>query len=102
MLMIEQPEIHLHPKMQAELGDLIIDMSGIKAQTNPNGARLLLKLIANIFINRLRNRISNGAISHADLAIYYVEPKLGRGEELESREMRSLLMEISNGRKSFI
>jgi predicted ATPase len=70
-LLIEQPEIHLHPKMQAELGDLLIDIANLKGADRRT---VIVETHSEYLINRIRRRISSRSISHNDVAIYYVEP----------------------------
>lgn len=83
ILIIEQPEIHLHPKMQAELADFLIDVANIK-KTDKAGERqeikdkdkraVLVETHSEYLLNRVRRRISDGDVSHSDVAIYFVEP----------------------------
>jgi predicted ATPase len=69
LTIIEQPEIHLHPKMQAELADLfidVIDSDETKSKT------LLIETHSESILKRLRRRIAEGKISSNDVAIYYI------------------------------
>ncbi|UWX55108.1 AAA family ATPase [Maribacter litopenaei] len=70
LTLIEQPEIHLHPKMQAELADLFIDM--VKNDSQPDRA-LLIETHSEYLLRRLRRRISEGKISNRDVAIYFIK-----------------------------
>jgi predicted ATPase len=51
LLLLEQPEIHLHPKLQANLADFLLSV----ALTNK---RILVETHSDHFINRLRRRIA--------------------------------------------
>jgi predicted ATPase len=81
LTMIEQPEIHLHPKMQADLADLFIDITGIekplyeKNKLELPKKHLLIETHSEYLLKRLRRRISEGKISANDVAIYFVEPQ---------------------------
>lgn len=66
---IEQPEIHLHPKMQADLADLFIDIA--KSGQNKN---LLIETHSEYLLKRLRRRIAEGLIDHDKVNIYLVQP----------------------------
>ncbi|RYZ75918.1 MAG: hypothetical protein EOP04_32710, partial [Proteobacteria bacterium] len=66
---IEQPEIHLHPKMQADLTDLFIEVLG-----DEKDKCLIVETHSEYLLNRLRLRIAQGKISRDDVAIYFVEP----------------------------
>jgi len=74
-ILIEQPEIHLHPKMQAELADLFIEISGVQAEGMPR-RHLIIETHSEYFLNRLRARVAQGKLSNSDLAIHNVE-KIG-------------------------
>ena len=77
LLAIEQPELHLHPRLQAELGDLFIQAA--KGVTAHN---LLLETHSEMIPLRIMRRIRNSiegslpphvpAIASSDVAIYYV------------------------------
>lgn len=67
---IEQPEIHLHPKMQAEMADLFIDI--IK---NSKGKKLIIETHSEYLLKRLRRRISEGKISPNDVSICLFDPQ---------------------------
>lgn len=71
LTMVEQPEIHLHPKMQADLADLFIDV--IKSINNEKKF-LLIETHSEYLLRRLRRRIAEGLISSDDIAIYFVSP----------------------------
>lgn len=73
LTIIEQPEIHLHPKMQADLADLFIDI----VKVNRNAKKyLLIETHSEYLLKRLRRRISeNKNITADDVAIYFVHPK---------------------------
>ena len=76
LTLIEQPEIHLHPKMQADLADLFIEI--IKLATDKKGKTrksLLIETHSEYLLKRLRRRISEGKVSSKDIAIYFIEPR---------------------------
>lgn len=68
LTIIEQPEIHLHPKMQADLADLFIDI-----KNEGEGKRLLIETHSEYFLKRLRRRIAENKINYKDVIIYLVE-----------------------------
>lgn len=78
--LVEQPEIHLHPKMQADLADLFIDIA-IKRNTKKGGfiasKYLIIETHSEYLLKRLRRRISENKISSDQVAIYYIEPQEG-------------------------
>ena len=80
LTIIEQPEIHLHPKMQADLADLFIDIVNTKKE-HEKGKKLLIETHSGCLLKRLRRRMAeNEKISANDVAIYFVHPKKNKYE----------------------
>ncbi len=79
LLLVEQPEIHLHPKAQATLGDLFIELA------NENKT-LLIETHSEHLFQRIQRRIAEGIISSDDIAFYYVN----MGEEGTNFKMLNL------------
>jgi predicted ATPase len=67
---IEQPEIHLHPKIQAELADLFIDI----IKNSGKEKKLIIETHSEYLLKRLRRRISEGKISPNDVSICLFHP----------------------------
>ena len=65
LFLVEQPEIHLHPKAQAILGDLFIEL----AKENKT---ILIETHSEHIFQRIQRRIAEGVISSNDVAFYYV------------------------------
>jgi predicted ATPase len=64
-LLIEQPEIHLHPKVQADLGDLLIELIKV-------GRKVIVETHSEHLISRLTRRIAEeNDFTKDKLAIYY-------------------------------
>jgi len=73
LLAMEQPEIHLHPALQAELGDVFIEAAlGERRNT------FILETHSEHLILRLMRRMREGKISPDDVGVVFVEP-LTRG-----------------------
>lgn len=73
MLILQQPEVHLHPKAQAELGDVIqrsvTDQKYILAETH-----------SDFIIDRVRNAIRKGKLSNEKVSIVFFEHKKSESE----------------------
>ena len=69
--MIEQPEIHLHPRAQAELGRFFATLYQRSVQS-------IIETHSEHLILRLQQYVANGEISAADIVFYYVYAKGGR------------------------
>lgn len=62
---VEQPEIHLHPRLQAALANFIVETS--------KENQWIIETHSESLILRLQNKIKDGAISHKDVSVIYVE-----------------------------
>ena len=69
IVLIEQPEIHLHPKMQAELADFLIE----SACREEHKKFLVVETHSEYILYRLRRRIAEGAVKANDVALYFIE-----------------------------
>jgi len=68
IILIEQPEIHLHPRAQSILGDLFI-----KAVREANRT-FIIETHSEHILARIRRRIAEKKIRKENVAIYYFEP----------------------------
>ena len=76
----EQPEIHLHPKLQANLADFFLRMALL-------GKRIIVETHSDHFINRLRRRIAEDKTDELKdkVNILFVHPPHdGQGATIES------------------
>lgn len=64
-LYISQPEVHLHPKAQANIGDYLV--RGIKRDK-----RYVVETHSEYLLNRLRLAIVKGQLSEDDIKVYYM------------------------------
>src|SRR5262249_3526225 len=71
-LIFEQPELHLHPRVQTRLADFFISMTMIHNQC-------IVETHSEYMINRLRYQvaISEGASLANDIIMYFVEKQTG-------------------------
>lgn len=70
LLIVEQPELHLHPRMQGDLADAVIDA----VKNNPWPTQVILETHSENLLLRLQKRIREGSITKDDVSIIYVEP----------------------------
>lgn len=66
---IEQPELHLHPRMQAKLADLLISVTK-DAEDSPSNLRIVLETHSETLINRFGRAIERSDYNRDDLKIY--------------------------------
>jgi energy-coupling factor transporter ATP-binding protein EcfA2 len=71
VISVEQPEVHIHPRLQADLGDLLIE--GTK---EPRRNQFLIETHSEHLALRLQRRVRERQISPNDISILYVS----RGE----------------------
>ena len=64
-LLIEQPEIHLHPRLQARLGTLF-------ASAIANGAQIVAETHSELLILRIQKLIAEGALDSRAVQVLYV------------------------------
>ena len=68
---MEQPEIHLHPQVQAELADVFISATQAREKGNERHVQLIVESHSEHFLNRLQRRIAEGAVKPEDVAVYF-------------------------------
>lgn len=66
LILIEQPELHLHPSAQAEIGDLLVDSIKRKNQ-------LIVETHSVTLIERIRRLIREGKLDHKDVNVIYIQ-----------------------------
>ncbi|MBL8889751.1 MAG: AAA family ATPase [Planctomycetaceae bacterium] len=86
LLAIEQPELHIHPRLQAEIADLFIEA------IHKNKHRFIIETHSEHLILRLLRRIRETEVNKApadrtlrtdELAIYYLKQENGTSDALE-------------------
>lgn len=92
MILMEQPELHLHPRLQAELGDLFID-SALGESKN----HLLIETHSEHVLLRIMRRMretSDGTLPHGipqvtpkDVCIIFVQPREGSSSAIRHLEL---------------
>jgi predicted ATPase len=70
--LVEQPELHLHPAAQAELGDLMIAGIG-----DAGDRQVIVETHSEHLLLRVRRRIAEGALDPQKVAIIFVEKPAG-------------------------
>lgn len=96
---MEQPEIHLHPQVQAVLADVFI--SAVQACENgkKRNAQLIIESHSEHFLNRLQRRVAEGIISPDDVAVYFCKRSVDK-TELEPLKL-NMFGEIENWPENF-
>ena len=71
---MEQPEIHLHPEVQAKLADVFISAVHAEENDRARNVQLVIETHSEHFLNRLQRRIAEEAIAPEDVAVYFARP----------------------------
>jgi predicted ATPase len=71
IVILEQPEIHLHPRVQSGLGDVLINVA--KARR----IQLIVESHSEHLLRRLQRRIAEGEVIPEDTALYFCETAAG-------------------------
>ena len=69
VFLMQQPEVHLHPRGQAELASLLI-----KSASNGNN-NFLIETHSDFIVDRVRTSVRQGKLASEDVSILYFEPK---------------------------
>jgi predicted ATPase len=77
---MEQPEIHLHPQVQAELADVFITATKATQNGQARGVQLIVESHSEHFLNRLQRRVAEGVISSDDVAVHFCRNASGNTE----------------------
>lgn len=93
IVIFEQPEIHLHPRVQADLADLFVDAIHVREDGVARDCQFIIESHSEHFLRRLQRRIAEQELSHRDAALYFVSSRSGAGhiEQLEVDEYGSIL-----------
>ena len=79
---VEQPEIHLHPRLQADLADFFIETAMIsKKMAGPGHGfpkQWILETHSEALIQRVLTRIRQGVVSPRDVCVLYVDDGVTR------------------------
>lgn len=68
ILMIENPEVHLHPAGQAEMGEFL-------AEVAVAGVQVILETHSDHVLNGVRRAVKKGKLSPADAAVHFFRPR---------------------------
>ena len=99
MVWMEQPEIHLHPQVQAELADVFISAVQARERGQPRNVQFVVESHSEHFLNRLQRRIAEEQIKPDDVAVYFCRRR-GAATDLEPLSL-DLYGEIENWPENF-
>lgn len=96
---MEQPEIHLHPQVQAELADVLISATQARENGKERNVQMIVESHSEHFLNRLQRRIAEGVVKSEDVAVYFCR-RTGAATKLEPLRLNEF-GEIENWPENF-
>ena len=76
IILIEEPEVHLHPKLEADLADLIVESS------LERNNQFIIETHSEDFLLRILKSIRQGKISPENISVNYVKPNFKKGSSI--------------------
>jgi predicted ATPase len=70
-ILLEQPEIHLHPRVQSELADLFIEAIHSREDGSDRSVQLIIESHSEHFLRRLQRRVAEEMIKPEEVALYF-------------------------------
>jgi predicted ATPase len=98
-ILLEQPEIHLHPAVQMTLADLFIETVQSRENGKDRAIQLIVESHSEHLLRRLQRRIAEKVISPKDVALYSC--KLGAEGAILEPLRTNLLGDIENWPDNF-
>lgn len=89
---VEQPEIHLHPRLQAEMADFFLASSGVLKDSPPSitPKQWFIETHSEVLMLRIRRRIRAGLVDRDKIKVIYVLSP----EEQEEFETTSKVLDL--------
>ena len=75
LLLIENPEVHLHPAGQALMGQFL-------AQVARSGVQVIVESHSDHILNGIRRAVKSGSIPAEDVAIHFFRPRITEGPQV--------------------
>ena len=73
IIIMEQPEIHLHPKAQSVLADVMIDVINSRQGGENRSIQLIIETHSEHFLRRLQRRIAEDSLSENQVSAYFAD-----------------------------
>lgn len=73
IILMEQPEIHLHPNAQSALADVMIDAINARENRQDRNIQLVIESHSEHFLRRLQRRIAEDKVSRDKVSTYFAD-----------------------------
>lgn len=98
-IILEQPEIHLHPRVQTALADLFIEAVQSRENGMDRSVQLIVESHSEHFLRRLQTRVAQQMVKPEDVALYFCRAGEG-GASVDPLEV-NIFGEIKNWPEDF-
>jgi len=71
IILMEQPEIHLHPSAQSALADVMIDVINSRENGKDRNIQLVIETHSEHFLRRLQRRIAEDSVKPKNVSAYF-------------------------------
>ena len=82
LLLIENPEVHLHPAAQSRMGNFL-------ARVASAGVQVLVETHSDHVLNGIRKAVKSGVLNNKKLALHFFRNRSEEGEQVESPSISS-------------
>lgn len=98
IITFQEPEVHLHPKAQAELGSLFVQL------VKEDKKQLIVETHSDYIVDRVRQQVAKGEIDNKDVLILFTElvRTTARINEIEIDKKGNIINPPENYRKFFM
>jgi len=72
IVIFEQPEIHLHPRVQSDLADVFVDAIHAREDGQERKVQFIIESHSEHFLRRLQRRIAEETLKPEEAALYFV------------------------------
>ena len=87
-ILIQQPETHLHPRLQAEVGSILVDSIKRSNFNRVYGSKhWIVETHSEIMLLRILKRIRNGDFEAEKLRVYYVDQNKEKGSVIKRMQI---------------
>jgi len=87
IIVIEQPELHLHPSVQQNLADLLIEVIRSRENGETRNIQLIIESHSEHFLTRLQRRIAEEKITPNEVAAYFFSQNQAGTHEVKTLEV---------------
>ena len=77
LLLIENPEVHLHPAGQALMGEFLAEVAN-------GGVQVLVESHSDHVLNGIRRAVKKKTIAHSDVSLHFFNPRGGEAAQVTS------------------